>query len=171
MSFKRIGCVTFLTDTIQAFATTLITYFLMKITPAWGLALLFTTLAYFIPLAYIQNKELVDHHLSNAQDMVNKQSSQIRDLAAQHTNKAMEASQGALKTYGARAQEMMGQAKKSAVEKGYVKEETAAKLPGGTTVNNADFPAAPTAEPHPVQTFTHDGSADIKNEEQEPLLA
>lgn len=152
------------------FTTALITYFLIKITPAWGLALLFTTLAYFIPLAYIQNRELVDHHLSNASDLVNKQTEQIRSIAAEHTNKAMEASQGALKTYGARASEMMGQTKKSAVEKGYVKEETAEKMPGNTEVKKEDFPAAPTGE-----LPQHDAGAatngDVKKEEQEPLLA
>lgn len=149
----------------------MISYFLVKITPAWGLALLFTTLAYFVPLAYIQNQEFIDTHLNNAGELVNQQTAQIREMAAQHTNKAMEASQGALKTYGAKAQEMMGQAKQSAVDKGYVKEETAAKLPGSSTVQQEDFPAAPSAEP--TSTAHTDGATDIdvKKEEQEPLLA
>lgn len=67
---------------------------------------------------------------------------------------------------------MMGQAKKTAVEKGVVTEETAAKVPGGEGVKKEDFPAAPSAEPVPTQQ--HDGAVDEKpagEEEKEPLLA
>jgi hypothetical protein len=141
----------------QAFATALITYFLIKITPPWGLALLFTTLAYFLPLAYIQNREMIDTHVANAQDLINKQATQVRDLAAEHTNKAMQASQGALKDYSSKAQEMIGSAKKTAVDKGYVSAETAG-------VKKEDFQSAPTAPPTTTQP-THegfDGTAETK---------
>lgn len=147
----------------QAFATTLITYFLIKITPTWGLALLFTTLAYFVPLAYLQNQAFIDEHLSNAQNLINEQANQVRDLASQHTSKAMEMSQSAFKDYSAKASEMMGGAKKAAVEKGIVSEETAKKLPGDATgpeIKKEDFPSAPSTEPAAPAT-----------EEKEPLLA
>lgn len=155
----------------QAFLTVLITYFLVKITPAWGLALLFTTFAFFTPLIYIQNQELIDHHISNAQDLLNQQATQVRDLASQHTSKAMEASQSALKDYSAKASEMIGGAKKAAVDKGVVSKETVDKLPGGGAaaspngvVKKEDFPAAPT---HPLNEASHDGTV----EEKEPLLS
>lgn len=91
-------------------------------------------------------------------------------MAAEHTNKAMEASQGAIKTYGARASEMVGQAKKSAVDKGILKEETAAKMPGTTDVKKEDFPAAPTGD-LPQRDGVADTNGDIKTQDEQPLLA
>ena len=155
----------------KAFITTIITYFLIKVTPAWGLALLFTTLAYFVPLAYIQNREFIDGHLNNAQDIVNKQASQVRDIAAEQTSKARQMSESAFRDYSAKAQEMIGSAKKTAVEKGYVSGETAQKVPEGG-VKQEDFPTPPKAEPVPAQ---HDGAVDqvtAKTEQEEaPLLS
>ncbi len=155
----------------QAFTTALITYFLVKITPAWGLALLFTTLAYFVPLAYLQNQELIDHHITNASNMVSQQTEQLRDIASQQTNKAVEASSSAFKTYGARASEMVGQAKQTAVDKGVVKQETADQMPGSTQAKPDDFPSAPTAVPQQDGAAESLTFADTKKEEQEPLLA
>lgn len=148
---------------VQAFTTTLITYFLIKITPPWGLTLLFTTLAYFLPLVYIQNQELIDTHVANAQDLINKQATQVRDLAAEHTNKAMEASKSSLKEYSGKAQEMMGGAKKAAVEKGIVSPETAG-------VKKEDFPTAPSTQPT-HEGFDGTGETKVTEEEKEPLLA
>jgi hypothetical protein len=148
---------------MQAFTTALITYFLIKVTPPWGLALLFTTLAYFIPLVYIQNREVIDAHLNNAQDIIGKQATQVRDLAAEHTNKAMEASRSSLKEYSGKAQEMIGGAKKAAVEKGVVSPETAG-------VKKEDFPNAPTSQPT-HEGFDGTGETSVTDHEKEPLLA
>ena len=153
----------------------MITYFLIKITPPWGLALLFTTFAFFTPLIYIKNQALIDGHLSNAQDLISKQTAQARELASQHSSKAMESSKSAFGDYAAKASEMMGGAKKAAVEKGYVSQETADKVPGGaaaapaSAVKTEDFPAAPSTEPAPAAT--HDGAIDVKSEEEEPVPA
>ena len=95
----------------------------------------------------MQNQEFIDTHLSNAQDLVNQQTVQLRDMAAEHTSKARQMSTDALKDYSAKAQEMIGGAKKAAVEKGYVSGETAQKAPGGSGVSQADFPSAPKTEP------------------------
>ncbi|KAK5175763.1 uncharacterized protein LTR77_000903 [Saxophila tyrrhenica] len=171
IEFQRIVFAENVYVTIGAFTTALITYFLVKITPAWGLALLFTTLAYFVPLAYLQNQELIDHHVSNAQTIVSKQTEQLREIASQQTNKAVEASSSAFKTYGARASEMVGQAKQSAVDKGYVNQETADKAPGSTEVKKEDFPSAPTSVPQTDGPTEQPVSSDVNKEEQEPLLA
>ena len=89
----------------------------------------------------------------------------------------MQASQSAVKEYSSRAQELVGSAKQTAVEKGYVSAETAGvNNTTGTNVTKEDFPTAPTAQP------THDGAADelpvkeemhapYKADEKEPLLA
>lgn len=138
-----------LTLCIQAFLTTFLSYFLVKIMPSWGLALFFTTVIYFAPLAYITNKEFIDEHLSNAQNIASEQANQFRGIVADHTSKTMEASQSALKEYTAKAQEMIGQGKQAAVDKGVVKQETADKV---APVSNADFPSAPKADPTVPET-------------------
>lgn len=131
---------------MQAFTTAFITYFLVKIMPSWGISLLFTTFAFFTPLIYVKNQAVIDEQIANASDILNKQATQVRDLASQHTSKAMEASQSALKDASAKASEMMGNAKKSAVDQGIVSPETAQKVPE-VKVKSEDFPAAPSQEP------------------------
>ncbi|KAK5126018.1 hypothetical protein LTR85_011373 [Meristemomyces frigidus] len=131
--------------TVAAFFTALITYGLIKITPAWGLALLGVTATYFVPLGYITNKEFIDEHLQNAGNIIGQQTQQVRDLASQHTSKAMEASTNTLKTYSARASEMVGQTKQKAVEKGVLSPQSADKAE--STVKGENFPEAPKTEP------------------------
>jgi hypothetical protein len=121
--------------------------------PTWGIILFFTTVVFFTPLAYMQNRELIDSHIANAQNLVNEQTEQIRDIAAQHTNKAVEMSQTAFQEYSAKAQELLGQTKKAAVDKGIVSPETAQKVaPEKSAASekptvSRDFPTAPTANP------------------------
>lgn len=112
--------------------------------PSWGLALFFTTAAYFVPLGYISNKEFIDEHLNNAQNIASEQASQLRGIVAEHTSKTVELSQSTLKGYTAKAQEMIGQGKQAAVDKGVVKQETADKV---APVSSSEFPAAPKQEP------------------------
>lgn len=58
-----------------------ISYYLIKIVPYWGLALIATTMVFFVPLVYTTNQELIDHHLKNASDAINAQTSQVRNVA------------------------------------------------------------------------------------------
>jgi F0F1-type ATP synthase membrane subunit b/b' len=152
IEFQRIVFAENVYATIAAFVSALLTYFLVKIMPKWGMFLLFTTVVYFAPLAYISNKEFIDEHLNNASTIVSEQANQVRDLAGQHASKAVEASRSALKDYSSQAQEMIGQGKKAAVDKGIVSPETAEKVtPASATpekaVSTSDFPSAPKDEP------------------------
>ena len=115
------------------------------ITPAWGLALIGATVIYFVPLTYIQNKELIDHHLQNASNVIGQQTQQVKEIASQHTNKAMEVSSKTLKDYSARASEMVGQGKQKAVDKNYVSPQTANKAE--ETIKGENFPQAPREDP------------------------
>lgn len=118
---------------------------------------------------------MIDGHLNNASEIISQQTQQVREMAGQHTGKAAEMAQGAFKDYSAKASEMMGSAKKAAVEKGVVTEETAAKVPGDEhAVKKEDFPSAPSVEP--MGTQQTDGAFDekaapVQQQEQEPLLA
>jgi hypothetical protein len=130
--------------------------------PTWGIVLFFTTVIFFTPLAYMQNREMIDSQIANAQNLVNEQTEQLRDIAAQHTNKAVEMSQATYQEYSAKAQELLGQTKKAAVDKGIVSPKTAEKavsekspsssettqkvLPDSPLASH-DFPTAPKLEP------------------------
>jgi len=94
------------------------------------LILISTCVIYLAPLIYVTNKELIDSHLNNAAQIANKQTEQLREVAAKNTNKAMEATSQATSQYVSLAQEYIGGAKKTAVDKGYVSKNTAEKLPG-----------------------------------------
>jgi hypothetical protein len=81
-------------------------------------------------LIYVTNKEFIDAHLNNAAKIANKQTEQLREVAAKNTNKAMEATSSATSQYVNLASEYIGGAKKTVVDKGYVSKETADKIPG-----------------------------------------
>ncbi|KAF2864294.1 hypothetical protein K470DRAFT_253961 [Piedraia hortae CBS 480.64] len=95
--------------TIATCLTALLTYFLVKVTPAWGLALMFTTCLFFAPLIYLSNKQLIDTQLANGREIVRKQTRQVRDLASHHTSRAMAVSSNTMKDYSAKAQGALGQ--------------------------------------------------------------
>lgn len=130
IEFQRILFAENIFATITAFFTAVLSYFLVKVTPYWGLALLGVTAVYFVPLVYITNKDLIDTQLNNASSIITEQATQVRDMAAQQANQAFEATSSATTQYVNKAQEMMGSAKKTAVDQGYVSKETANQAPG-----------------------------------------
>ena len=84
---------------------------------------------------YRTNQEIIDHHIGNASALINQQTSQIRDLAGQHTSRATDALKTYTSEYSTKAQEMLGNAKRQATPVTQ------------NSVNSADFPAAPNTEP------------------------
>ncbi|KAI5257436.1 hypothetical protein E4T42_00927 [Aureobasidium subglaciale] len=100
--------------TVAAFFITFISYFLVKIMPTWGLALLFTTLIYTVPLIYINNREVIDAQIENASTMVNEQTQQIRTIAAEQTQHATDIAKSTATDLSNRASELIGQAKQRA---------------------------------------------------------
>lgn len=78
----------------------------------------------------------------------------------------MEASKKSINEYSGKAQEMMGSAKKTAVDKGVVSPETAG-------VKKEDFPTVPTTQPtQPTHEGLDDtGETSVTEQEKEPLLA
>jgi len=141
IEFQRILFAENVWATIAAFFTALIGYFLVKVTPKWGLLLLSTFVVYLTPLIYIKNKDFIDQHLNNATNIASKQTAQLRQVAAQNANKAMEATSSATSQYVSVAQEYIGSAKKTAVDKGYISKETAEKAPGAPV--EKDYTSAP----------------------------
>ncbi|KAF2247925.1 cell lysis protein-like protein [Trematosphaeria pertusa] len=118
--------------TIAAFFASLVSYFLIKFVPLWGLTLIATTIAYMGPLVYIKNKEAIDAQLEKGYHMANQQATQLRDLAAQHTGNATKTLQGYTREYTTKAQETINQ---------YRGRSTSPE------VKKEDFPVAPKHEP------------------------
>ncbi|KAF2193779.1 hypothetical protein K469DRAFT_242632 [Zopfia rhizophila CBS 207.26] len=118
--------------TIAAFFASLVSYFLIKFVPLWGLTLIATTIAYLGPLIYIQNKEVIDAQLQQASHMVNQQATQIKDLAAQHTGNAAKTFQSYAGEYTHKAQDAINQYRGRSASPEIKKE---------------DFPSAPKNEP------------------------
>ncbi|KAK8028801.1 hypothetical protein PG991_005857 [Apiospora marii] len=134
-----------------------ISYYLVKIVPYWGLALIATTLLFFVPLVYTTNQELIDHYLKQASEVVNSQTEQIRQVASKQTAQAAEMTKQYMGDYTAKAQEMI---------RGRSTSPAATKKPAPA---ESDFPKAPKAEPE-FPAVPKSDFADIKAEE-EPLLS
>jgi ABC-type multidrug transport system fused ATPase/permease subunit len=91
--------------TIAAFFASLISYFLIKFVPMWGLALIATVTAYIGPLVYIQNKEVIDAQLEKGRSLASQQATQIRDLASKQAANASQTVSGLTQQYTTKAQE------------------------------------------------------------------
>lgn len=130
------------------------TYYLIKLLPFWGFSLLATCIAFLGPLVYIENKELIDSRLEHAGNVIGQQTSQIKDLTAQHTSKAFESIKQYTGTCATKAQEVVGSARQK------IPSPTATK----PAVKEADFPTAPKSD------FPATSVEDPKTE-PEPLAA
>lgn len=112
-----------------------------------------------MPLVYTSNQELIDHHLKNAQDIVNAQTEQLRKVAGTHTAHATEVTKQFMGDYSSKAQEMLRGRKTS----------TEAPKPA-STVQESDFPAAPKEDIKAAEAPATAAEPTVKSEE-EPLIA
>lgn len=101
------------------------------------------------PLIYIQNKELIDHHIANAGNAINDQANQMRELAAQHTGRATETMRQYTSEYTKKAQDIMG--------------SSVSRQKAG--LKTSDFPTAPKDEPVANTTAS---KAEPEPEQQQP---
>lgn len=128
-------------------------YYLVKIVPYWGLALVATTVLFFAPLIYTTNQELIDHYLKQVSDVVNSQTEQLRQVATKHTSQATEITKQYMGDYTHKAQQML---------RGRSASPEISPKPAQSNLKDTDFPQAP------KQSFQ---SADGAVDEEEPLIA
>nr|QDK59809.1 putative reticulon-like protein [Helminthosporium solani] len=121
--------------TVAAFFASLISYFLIKFVPLWGLSLIATVIAYLGPLVYIKNKEVIDAQLEKGYHIANQQATQLKNLASQHTGNAAKTVQGYTQQYTAKAQETINSYRGRSAS---------------PEAKKQDLPSAPTHEPAPV---------------------
>ncbi|KAG9235146.1 Reticulon-domain-containing protein [Amylocarpus encephaloides] len=122
-------------------------YYLIKVVPFWGLSLITSTVLFLAPLLYKTNKELIDHYLTQAADIANQQTKQVREIASHHAARATETTKQYVGDYSHKAQEMIGSARGRSSSPTVVKAEPAIKKENVTsTYKTEDFPAAPKDE-------------------------
>lgn len=156
-----------LTHNPKAFAAALVSYWLIKFLPLWGLSLIAVFTTYLAPLIYSNNKELIDQQVQHLSQIINSQASQVKDLAGHHTARATETVKAYAGDYSAKAQNYIGSARGRSTSP-EVKTSSTSKT--GSGVNNpvksepgqsppsyssSDFPHAPKQEPTPGVT-SHD---------------
>ena len=106
----------------------------------------------------MQNKELIDTHVANAQDIANTQAQQVKQLAGHHTARASETVKQYAGDYSSKAQGYIGSARgrsqspemsnKPAPASEMEKTPAPASGPGDApALNSQDFPHAPKQEP------------------------
>jgi uncharacterized membrane-anchored protein YhcB (DUF1043 family) len=110
-------------------------YYLVKIVPYWGLALIGTTVTFFTPLVYKNNQEVIDYQLHHASEVINAQTQQLRQTAQKSTAQATEVTKQYMGDYTAKAQQLIGRGRSASPE-------TAVKL-APKEYKDADFPEPP----------------------------
>ncbi|KAI1151865.1 Reticulon-domain-containing protein [Nemania diffusa] len=113
-------------------------YFLAKIVPYWGLALIGTTVLFLAPLIYTTNQELIDHYLQEGSDLLNSQTEQLRQVASKHTSQATEITKQYMGDYTAKAQMML--------HRGSASPEPVPRPAPQSGIKETDFPKAPKQE-------------------------
>ncbi|KAL7628944.1 hypothetical protein AAE478_000461 [Parahypoxylon ruwenzoriense] len=144
------------TASVVAAVGAFLSYYLVKIVPYWGLALIATTLLFFVPLIYATNQELIDHYLKQASDVVNSQTEQLRQAASKHTSQATEITKQYMGDYAAKAQQLLHG--RSASPETTSKPAPAPK----SNLKESDFPKPPKEE------FKEESSSES---EEEPLIS
>lgn len=165
---------------------------MIRFVPFWGLAVLSITTAYFAPLIYISNREIIDEQIANLQEIINSQTNQLRDLAGERTSQATGLMKQYVGEYSSKAQEYIGSRRSTSPETtklvSPIKREvitesaktepletnTAPAVESAAAIKTEDFPAAPQTAPV-AQNLDSDIVASVEPAEQagdrEPLLA
>lgn len=152
-------------DIQQAFTAAFTGYWLIRFVPLWGLAVIAVTTAYFGPLVYISNREIIDEQINNVQAIISSQTDQLKDMAEERTSHATGLMKQYVGEYSSKAQEYIGRRSVSPeMAKAPTPVKTATSEP---LIKTEDFPEAPKVEPV-AQSVE---SAEPQQAEREPLLA
>jgi len=153
-----------------AFVASFLSYYLIKLVPVWGLALISTSVLFLSPLIYKTNQELIDHHLANASRVINQQTEQVKHLASEHIAHATETTKQYVGDYSTKAQEMIRNRSVSPIASRPAKTELKETTNGikeeepSPEYKAEDFPEAPKEE------FKSAAPVDLQHE-NEPLVS
>ncbi|MCJ1425082.1 hypothetical protein MMC29_002970 [Sticta canariensis] len=152
IEFQRVLFAENLVHTITAFAATLLSYWLIRFLPFWGLSLIAVSTIYLGPLIYITNQEFIDQQLENASGIINTQANQVRDLAGHHAGRASNTVKAYAGDYTSKASSYIGSARhrSNSPELSYSSNPPKQSGPGSPPqYTSSDFPHAPKQEPTP----------------------
>lgn len=144
-----------------------ISYYLVKIVPYWGLAVIATTVVFFTPLIYTSNQELIDSQLRHAGEVVNAQTAQLRSVAQKHTEQATQVTKQYMGDYTAKAQALIKGARHHE-DQSHKTEPVKAVPHNGTPLAATDFPDAPKEDFQPAKFELKE---DVKAASPEPKLS
>ncbi|PLB50058.1 hypothetical protein P170DRAFT_473633 [Aspergillus steynii IBT 23096] len=176
LEFQRILFAENIVHTVAAFFAAFSAYWLIRFLPFWGLSLLAATIAYFGPLVYMDNREVIDAQIEHVQGIVESQAHQLKDLAEERAARTSGVIQQYLNDYSAKAQGLLPGQRRSASP------EVAKVAPTPTPVikkepepepafTSSDFPEAPKTEPVAESIEQPPQEQPPQYEEKEPLLA
>lgn len=138
---------------------------MIKLLPAWGFALFSTFVIFLVPLVYTSNKELIDEQLAHASNVVNEQTKQVQELAAQHTSKGLESVKQYAGDYGSVASDYIYKSRQKIPLPAANGSST-----NGSAVKDNDFPAAPKTD-LPASSAEHTKPLVTAPGEHEPIAA
>lgn len=142
-----------------AFVAAFLSYYLVKIVPYWGLAIIGTTATFMIPLLYTSNQELIDAQLKHASEIVNSQTAQVRTAANQHTAHFAELTKQYMGDYSAKAQGLIRGRSVSPEAHPIRAAPSAPTTAPSAGLADSDFPRAPSS------TFQKDTVDSIEKED------
>lgn len=91
----------------QACVAAFIAYYLVKLVPYWGLAVLANTVLFFVPLIYTTNQELIDNQLRSASNVINAQTNQVRDVTQKQIGHVSDITKQYAGDYTAKVQDLL----------------------------------------------------------------
>jgi len=103
LEFQRLLFAEKTSHTAIAFVTSYLAYKLVRYIPLWGLTLIGTVLAFSLPQLYLQNQEVIDRHISQAQDMAAEKVTIARDMAGEKVGVVSERVQVVTSEWGKKA--------------------------------------------------------------------
>jgi len=103
LEFQRLLFAEKTSHTAVAFITTYLAYKLVRYIPLWGLTLIGTVLAFTLPLLYLRNQEVIDHHIMQAQNLAAEKASAARDMAGERAGFVTERVQVVTSDWGRKA--------------------------------------------------------------------
>ncbi|TWU76479.1 hypothetical protein ED733_007291 [Metarhizium rileyi] len=144
-----------------------ISYHLVKLVPYWGLAIIATTVVFFVPLIYTSNQEMIDQHLKTASDAINAQTAQVRSAAQKQADQLATMGKQYAGDYTGKVQEML-RGRGAAAPAGPSKQSA----PVAPT-KKPEFPTPPTQEPESTKIAEPEGNVPEEPviPEAEPMIA
>lgn len=124
-----------------------------------------TTLAFFVPLVYAANKELIDENLKSASEVINAQTAQVRDAAQKQADQLTALGKQYAGDYTGKVQDMI-RGKPAPTADSVLPEKPATKK-----AKAPEFPTAPSEEPIAAAKEATEIPEMPAVPEQEPLIA